>query len=287
MGQVVTLENFRPPDRFDTVPWATARIEEAEAETGPYTVIDTQDIDPVDADPTAPALRSFTTSEGTDVDLWYRIVFLDDSGGVSNPSAAVQNTSATGTALATPAELAARLGITFLDDEADRALTLLALASGLVRKEVGQTISLVTDDVLTIRGNYSRRIVLPQRPVVDVSAVTVNAVALDDSSWYLDGSELVRGSAFTSWGGWSYWGCPADTVEITYSHGYADVPDFVKATVLEAVARVWVNPAVTIRETNGSSEVAYAPANGLLLTGAERATVCDGLRLQARSVQLR
>lgn len=289
MSQVITFEDYTPPQRSDGNPWTQARIDEAAASTGPWTTIDTVDLDPIDTDPSSPAAQSFTTENGTGDGLWYRVVFFDGDGDASSPTDPVQNTSVQASAFATASELGARLGITLTDDEEDRAAILLALASGLIRRATRQTITLVTDDVLTIRGLYSNRITLPQRPVIEVTDITQNSVALADGSWYLDGDELVRGNAVSGFwhGGWSYWGCPADTFVITYTHGYADPPDEVKATVLEMVTRVWVNPAVTTRETNGSSDVMYAPTNGMLLTDAERRAVNDALRRQAASIALR
>jgi hypothetical protein len=105
MGQVVTLENFRPPRRYDSVPWAQAVIEEAATVTGDYTEIDTIALSPVDADPSIPALRSFTTDEGTGDELWYRVIFEDGAGNVSLPTTPIQNAVGTGDPYATVDEL--------------------------------------------------------------------------------------------------------------------------------------------------------------------------------------
>ena len=70
---VVSFIRFLPPARFDALPWTEARIEESGEEEGTYTQIDTYALIPVDADPTDPAYRSFTTELGTADDYWYRI----------------------------------------------------------------------------------------------------------------------------------------------------------------------------------------------------------------------
>lgn len=293
---VITFRDFVPPARFDIptpLPWIEARIEESTASTGEaWTEIETITLDPVDPDPTAPLTRNITTEEASDTaGLWYRVVFVDADGDEAQPSQPLRNTDPAASAFATHTELGARLGITLMPDEADRADILIGLASGLVRRATRQTITLVTDDTLTIRGSYASRITLPQRPVVDVTAVTLNGVELVGGSWYLDGNEIVRthgtGNFWVGSGYGGSFGCPSDTLVVTYSHGYAEIPDEVKATVLEMVQRVWNNPAVTTRETNGSSDVMYAPSNGLLLTDTERRTVNDALRRQAASIALR
>ena len=46
---VITFERFRPPARYDLIPWSEARIEESDAEDGTYTQIDIAVLSPVDA----------------------------------------------------------------------------------------------------------------------------------------------------------------------------------------------------------------------------------------------
>ena len=91
MAVVVSLEDYRPSPRYDGLAWTQARIEEGTASAGPWTVLETQNLSPVDSDPANPAYRSFTTQLGTDEELWYRVVFLDASGDVGLPTFPVQN----------------------------------------------------------------------------------------------------------------------------------------------------------------------------------------------------
>jgi hypothetical protein len=88
---VVSFQDFTPPPRFDAVPWATARIEEASTISGTYTAIDTVTLSPADTDPSLPQARSFTTDQGTALDLWYRVVFIDGAANESEPTGPVQN----------------------------------------------------------------------------------------------------------------------------------------------------------------------------------------------------
>lgn len=81
----VTLADFRPSRRADGTAWTQARIEVADsAEPEKWEAAETVDLEPVDENPTEPALRNFTLR--TDK-AWARIVFLDAEGNEDAPSA--------------------------------------------------------------------------------------------------------------------------------------------------------------------------------------------------------
>jgi hypothetical protein len=88
---VVSLEDFRPSPRYDSLPWTDAQIQEAPASTGPWVTLETQTLSPVDADPRNPAYRSFTTVLGTAAEQWYRVIFLDAAVATGLPTAPIQN----------------------------------------------------------------------------------------------------------------------------------------------------------------------------------------------------
>lgn len=90
---LINFVNYTPPERYDQVAWSEASIEEATVSDGPWTTIQTVQLEAVDEDPINPAPRSFSTTNGTVVDGWYRIVFHDPYGGISDPTLAWQNTS--------------------------------------------------------------------------------------------------------------------------------------------------------------------------------------------------
>lgn len=206
-------------------------------------------------------------------------------------------------AFATADDLAARLGLTLTDAEQARATTLLDLATGLIQDEAKQTILLVTDDVLSIPGTTDEMIKLPQRPVISVASVTLDGVPLTEGSdWYRDGNVIARIPAITTvlTGGLideaftfpmgTGFGWPAQTLEITYTHGYAVVPESVKAICLEMVVRVWVNPGSVARETVGNTATVYdnmrfSPA-GLLLTAAEQRVIRRMFGRSAKSITI-
>ncbi len=145
------------------------------------------------------------------------------------------------TAFATPDDLADYLGRDrFAEPTGYRqAVMVLDLASGEIRAWTRQTIDLVTDDEVVLAGSWAGALVLPEQPVVSVSAVTLNSRALVSGVDY----ELAAGTLqFSSYGSlhgtWpgsqgstgreaGFWGGAEATVAVTYTHGFATVPEVV------------------------------------------------------------
>lgn len=90
---VVSLIGFLPPERFDTIPWNRAKIDEAAGPDGPWVTLETQALAPLDVDPRVPALRNFTTTLAALTGGWYRITFLDAGGGQSLPTIPTRNSA--------------------------------------------------------------------------------------------------------------------------------------------------------------------------------------------------
>lgn len=80
---VVRFAGYRPPARDDN-PWTQARLEEAAASAGPWTVLETRTLTPADANPASPAPRSFTTELATLPAGWYRITWVDATGDTAS-----------------------------------------------------------------------------------------------------------------------------------------------------------------------------------------------------------
>lgn len=85
---VVSLEGFTPGPRFDSTAWTQGRIEQGVGAAGPWTVLETVALVPVDANPAVPATRNFTTALATSPIGWFRVVFLDAAAHEA-PSGAV------------------------------------------------------------------------------------------------------------------------------------------------------------------------------------------------------
>jgi hypothetical protein len=112
MATVVTFLDYTPPERADSISWASVEIYESDTVDGTYTLIDTIAL-VADPDPLNPAPRDFTTILGTGEDLWYKVRFLDASAGTSEYTDPVQNVSEDfeATPYATVEELARWLNI--------------------------------------------------------------------------------------------------------------------------------------------------------------------------------
>jgi hypothetical protein len=126
-----TFQGFAPPRRFDGVPFTEALIREAEAQAGPYTTIDTIALSPVDADPSAPAVRNLTTAEATLEDGWYIIRWRDDNAATFDSSPINYATGAEAR-FATVGDMAVRQGRTFTDSEVDTVDLLIQLATSTI-----------------------------------------------------------------------------------------------------------------------------------------------------------
>ena len=142
---VVSFQDYRPPARFDSVPWLQAQIEESDAVDGVWAIIDTVNLNVLDADPSNPAFQSFTTSLGTGPDLWYRVSFLDGASGISQPTTPALD-SVSDQPYATSTELARILKI-----RTPSAQQLVAMDRVLATAtiEINSEIDLGTDTALT------------------------------------------------------------------------------------------------------------------------------------------
>lgn len=140
-------------------------------------------------------------------------------------------------AFATAADLAA---VTQRSDlNAAAAELALASASAVIRNWTRQTITRVVDDVATLRVLHTEELVLPQRPVVSVSQVRVNSLTLLD--WVLSGDRLLRTGGWRRLPGTTTYPDPG-LVEVTYTHGYDEVPDEIRAVCLDLASMTLTNP---------------------------------------------
>lgn len=74
------FDDYQPPVRNDGLPWLQAIIQESSQASGPWAVIDTITLSPVETDPLHPQAYSFTTDEAELSDGWYRIIWKDAAG---------------------------------------------------------------------------------------------------------------------------------------------------------------------------------------------------------------
>lgn len=152
------------------------------------------------------------------------------------------------TAFASADDLSDYLGEELTGSRLVQAQVLLELATARIQSYVRQHIELVENDAMTLPGTYDWDLELPQRPVVEVSAITIDGQAVPSDSYRLSGSTLVRAGG---------WGGPAAVVGITYSHGYDPIPGDVKAVCLQLAVETLDNPQGVRQEGIGSYTVTY------------------------------
>ncbi len=136
MTVVVSLTDFRPAPRYDSLPWTQARIQEATTAAGPWTLLETQALSPLDADPANPRYRNFTTALGTAEEQWYRIVFLDAGGNTGLPTVPIQNIADDRPVYGTVAQLATLTNVSATQRHDDLMRALKATADE-IDHEVG------------------------------------------------------------------------------------------------------------------------------------------------------
>lgn len=142
--------------------------------------------------------------------------------------------------LATVADLEGRLGRTFTVAESARATLLLADASAAVRAYTGQQFTAATSTVrLAVRNGAVR---LPQRPVSDVDTV-VDTDANDVTfTWHAGDVVHVTADVPDSWA-WEPRTSGLSHVDVTYTHGYDEIPAEVVAVVCQIAGRAFGRPA--------------------------------------------
>lgn len=207
--------------------------------------------------------------------------------------------------LATPDDLAARLGRCLSTEEMTRATALIADASALVRAYTRQEFDHVADDEVVLRpvGTVLR---LPQRPVTAVVKVealgggVVPDLTLPVGTWAWDGADKVdiwppeTSVWLTLPERWSDVGWPVGAYRVTYSHGHASPPPEVVAVVCGMALRVLLSPSMVeglVSERIGQYNYQMQQGTGttgavVRLTDADRVALAR-YRRTATTVQVR
>lgn len=147
-------------------------------------------------------------------------------------------------AFATPTELAGHL-----QEDVDTYTATLALnrASAKIRKYAGDwSITQESGVVATLDGTGERSLWLPSLLVTAVASVVEDGQTLT----------VVTGFDWTSYGKLirvgRCWTCKPRSVVVTFTHGYATVPDDVKDICLSVAGRLYRNPAGLRSKTVGA-----------------------------------
>lgn len=164
-------------------------------------------------------------------------------------------------------DVASRYSGTLTDDQIPRVATLLADASTVVRSYTRKTftVATTTENIRPV----GDRIRLRQTPVTAVSAVGIvntlqsgNLLALPLGAWIWDGGEEIWIGAINT-----VINLPDDVshllqyqtplMQVTWSHGYATVPDGVVTVVCSMVCRVLDTPGPTSAPSTTVGALSY------------------------------
>ncbi|MBC7594525.1 MAG: hypothetical protein H7288_11405 [Kineosporiaceae bacterium] len=159
--------------------------------------------------------------------------------------------------LATPAQLAAFLQQPLANDDAS-ALLMLSIASDMVRDFLQLALDMTTDDVVYVDPIGGTTVVLPELPVIAVSKLET----FDGTVWttidpanYTVSRRMGMISANPNTG--LHWPFAPESWRVTYTHGYAAIPNSIVGVVLGAAARAYSSPAGIDSERIGGYQVKY------------------------------
>jgi hypothetical protein len=171
-------------------------------------------------------------------------------------------------AFATAAELQTFIGGTGLDTT--RADALLGHASAVIRRFTGQTLSEELGDVATFWPTDSVNLILPQRPVTDISSITEGPGADPVTDFLFSRVGVIRRSF--------EFPLPWDKgTVVTYDHGYAAGSDeiaAIKTVCLQVAARTLQDAGAQIEQFGpGTEAVGFSP--DAILTAEEKRLLAD------------
>lgn len=164
-----------------------------------------------------------------------------------------------GTSLASVTQLANFLQVELASNDPSAQLY-LDIASGMVRAYLKQTITQVRADVVEVDPINGAYVTLDELPVTDVASVEIlNADGewtLADPSTYTVSKRL--GIIAGKPGCGVFWPPQPASWRVTYTHGYATVPDSLVGVVLGVAGRGYASPVGIELERIGGYQVKYA-----------------------------
>lgn len=131
-------------------------------------------------------------------------------------------------------DLADFLQLTISSDSA--ALRAIEGATAAIQNYCHQQLVYLADDVVTLRSRGQDVLILPEGPVTAIASVVENGVALvDETDYTWEPNGLV-----TRWSGaWRLNSSVYGTVVVTYSHGYASIPQPLREVCIRIARRAY------------------------------------------------
>jgi hypothetical protein len=147
--------------------------------------------------------------------------------------------------LVTVDDLEGYLEASFSASQITKAEGVIERVSGTVQRYCTRyALTETADDVVVLQGSYSYRLPLPKGPASSVSEVLVDGNATTDYDLVADVLIRTAVDATTPFhvARTPHWGGTDVEVQVTYTHGFAAVPDDVKDVVLLLAAERFDNP---------------------------------------------
>lgn len=113
------------------------------------------------------------------------------------------------------------------------AIQAITDATAVIKAYTNQTLDKVTDDTETFDNVFGNKLYLRQFPVISVTSVIENGITLVDGIDFKLGNHgvLYRLNALWSYG--------IQNIVVTYTHGYAVVPDIARIVCMRVASRVY------------------------------------------------
>jgi hypothetical protein len=148
-----------------------------------------------------------------------------------------------------------------LDPTDTSAAFLLKVASGMIRRYLEQDITVTTGDVEYADPLNGQVVLLRQLPVTSVSLVETSTdggvtwTTVAPANYTVSRKQGIV--AAKPWTG-IQWGGDPESWRITYTHGWATVPDELKGVACSIAARFYSTPAGIDMERTGQRQVKYS-----------------------------
>jgi hypothetical protein len=138
----------------------------------------------------------------------------------------------------------------------DQALIAVDAACQICRDIAEQTFDLVSDETIKLSGSGTYAMLLPQLPVVSVDNVILDDETLEADQYFWDEEGfLFRASHL------DLWSVGVHNLEVTYTHGYEEVPTSVRLVALALAARIY-DQGIVQQETIGGYVILYGESEG-------------------------
>jgi len=118
-------------------------------------------------------------------------------------------------------------------EKLEAAQAALTAATSAIRNYCRQHLSLVSDETITLDGKGGTKIFLPELPVISVASV------VEDGETLVEGTDYKLGQHGILHRIGAKWSVGIQNITVTYSHGYATIPDDIAAVCARAASRTY------------------------------------------------